>query len=158
VHETANVKRRIVEGLRPRLLEDFGLLPALREYLRQWAESSAIALVQSLPDAMVEPASDVALALYRVVQESLTNVAKYSRARTVHVRLTKGEGEILLIVEDDGIGISDDVLSKSGAHGVSGMRERIAGFGGRFEIGRGVAGGTRVAARFPLAEDSGSHG
>ena len=103
-----------------------------------------------MPETIVEPPSEVALALYRVVQESLTNVGKYARARTVHVRLGETDREILLTVADDGVGIAPEAVTRPGSHGVTGMRQRVAGFGGRFDIRRGADGGTEVSASFPL--------
>lgn len=103
-----------------------------------------------MPDTLAALRPDVALAFYRVVQESLTNVAKYSSARSVRVSLAQTDAEVVLVIEDDGIGIDPDILARPTSHGVIGMRHRVAHFGGRLAVERVSTIGTRVTARMPL--------
>src|SRR5206468_2685607 len=103
-----------------------------------------------LPSDLPAPPADAALALYRVVQESLTNVAKYARASTVSVVVSEQNDGLSVTVTDDGIGISPDVLAHPTSHGLTGMQQRVAPFGGSFEIVSAPNQGTRVTAWVPV--------
>ena len=146
----AQLKRRIIEGLRPLLLEQFGLVPALRDHLRQWKATTGIASKEDFPEDLVGLDQDAALALYRVAQESLTNIARHARAKHVLVKLDQTPASIVLIIEDDGIGIARETLQRPTSHGIFGMRQRIAGFSGTFTVEPGAKGkGTRITVQLP---------
>jgi signal transduction histidine kinase len=100
------------------------------------------------------PPADAALALFRVVQESLTNVAKYAHARHVAVALIEENGAVGVSVTDDGVGIAPEILAHPTSHGLTGMQQRVAPFGGTFEIRSDPGKGTRVSARVPLQRDT----
>jgi signal transduction histidine kinase len=89
------------------------------------------------------------LAAFRIVQESMTNVARHSGARTVRIKIAYGSTHIDLHIEDDGRGPGNG----SGGSGIAGMRERAAALGGEFAAGPGPAGGFRVSARLPIEGD-----
>ena len=89
-------------------------------------------------------------AVYRVLQESLTNIARHSGAKNSWVMLALENGSIQFEVEDDGRGISPEDLAKARSLGLKGMRERVAHLGGALEVARAPRGGTRVRARIPL--------
>jgi hypothetical protein len=89
----AGLKRRIIEGLRPLLLEQFGLVPALRDYLRLWKATTGIATSEDFREDLVGLDEDAALALYRVAQESLTNIARHAGARNVTGEARPNAGE-----------------------------------------------------------------
>ena len=149
--QAAGLKRRIIEGLRPLLLEQFGLVTALKDYLHQWTATTGITPRQDFPEGSIDLGPDAALALYRVAQESLTNIAKYARARNVSVELRRLPSAIVLTVEDDGVGIAPEAVGRPSSHGIIGMRQRVAGFGGTLSVGAGQRGkGTRVQAQIPL--------
>jgi PAS domain S-box-containing protein len=147
----AELKRRIIEGLRPLLLEQFGLVPALRDYLRLWKATTGIATSEDFREDLVGLDEDAALALYRVAQESLTNIARHAGARNVTVKLDQTPESVVLIIEDDGIGVGPETLQQPSAHGIFGMRQRMAGFAGALTVEQGEnRKGTRVTAQLPL--------
>jgi len=152
VHDTAALKRRIIDGLRPMLLQHLGLGPALRHYATQWSSKTGIPLDLQLPR---EPSlgSDAALALFRVVQESLTNVAKYAKAKSVVVSLVEDDDGVTLTVSDDGVGIPSEILARPTSHGLTGMQQRVAPFGGTFHVRSEPGKGTQITARLPAEHD-----
>jgi signal transduction histidine kinase len=148
--DTVQLKRRIVEDLRPSLLDNLGLGAALQSYCEDYGRVTKLDC-DVLIDGDVDSAGPMqAIALFRIVQESLNNIAKYAQARSVIVHLAR-EGEALsLEVTDDGIGIGPDAITRSKSHGLLGMRERALLLGGKLDIDRGVNGvGTCVRARIP---------
>lgn len=149
--DTVELKRRIVEDLRPSLLDNLGLSAALQSYCDDYARVTGLDC-DVLVDATIDSASPMhAIALFRIVQEALNNVAKYARARSVIVHLDREDGMLALEVTDDGIGIPDDALSRTKSHGLLGMRERALLLGGQLEVERGINGvGTCVRARIPV--------
>lgn len=145
-------QRRIVGSLRPVLLDSFGLGLAVRHHVEDWAKNTGLDVQVDLPTVLPDLDPDLALALFRVIQESLTNIAKHARASRVRVTLTVGQSEIRLSVEDDGAGVSAGKLQDPNSHGMIGMRERIARFGGRLNVSLGADGhGTRVASIVPFS-------
>ena len=155
--QAAGLKRRIIEGLRPLLLEQFGLVTALKDYIHQWTLTTGITPRQDFPEGAIDLGPDAALALYRVAQESLTNIAKYARAHNVSIELRQSSPAIVLTVEDDGIGIAPEALARASSHGIVGMRHRVAGFGGTLSVSAGRDGkGTRITAELPLQRAAGT--
>ena len=113
--------------------------------------------MQDFPDDAVALAPDAALALYRVAQESLTNIAKYARASNVRIELRQSPSAIVLTVEDDGVGISSEALGRASSHGIIGMRQRVAGFGGTLTVSAGRDNkGTQIRAELPLQRAAGT--
>lgn len=149
---TSDKMRRLTEGLRPMLLDQLGLTAALQVHLRAWSEATGVdgrcTIAASLP--LLPPGAE--LALFRIAQEALTNVAKYAKARHVILDLQHGTGEVRLTVRDDGVGIPEEVLERPSSHGIAGMRERLRQFEGTLQIGGGPGhSGTEVAATIPVA-------
>src|SRR5262249_28166951 len=137
--------RRLAVELRPKVLDDFGLVPALERLTQSLAEQTgmAVGFESSLaPTERLPP--EVETALYRIVQESLTNVVKHAQARTVSVVLTRKPGAVSALVEDDGRGF-DPERTREGGFGIDGMRERMALIDGRLTVESGDAGTTLVA-------------
>ena len=148
---TFHLKRRLVADLWPTMLDHLGLAAAVRAHCAEFTLRTGVPCVVDIAeDLTIEPGWSIAL--YRVVQESLTNVAKYAHASNVAVVL-KREGEALTLrISDDGIGIPAGPIEKSGSYGLVGMRERISQLGGKFRISRRAKdGGTLVEALIPLA-------
>jgi signal transduction histidine kinase len=140
--------RRLAVELRPTALDDFGLVAALERLASAFAEQSRIPVdFQSTLTEQRLP-GEVETALYRIVQESLTNVVKHARATRVSVLLTRKNGSIAVVVEDDGSGF-DAAAGREGGFGLVGMRERLAVLGGRLEVESGDS-GTTVAGEVPL--------
>ncbi len=151
VQDTAVLKRRIIDGLRPMLLQHLGLVPALSDYVRQWSAKSGTTVSLQLAPEIPQLEPDAALALFRVVQESLTNVAKYAHAKSVTVQLREEAGTIAVTVIDDGTGIAPERLAHPTSHGIAGMQQRMAQFGGSFAVESTAGRGTRIRAAIPLA-------
>ena len=151
---TVTATRRISTDLRPLMLDDLGLAEAAEWLVEDFGQRSGIACELDLegPEAISNLGRTTATALYRMLQESLTNVARHARARHVRVELAIQAGEVVLAVQDDGRGITDEDRKKTGSFGLKGLRERAHYLGGLAEISPAPAGGTRVAVRVPAAE------
>jgi PAS domain S-box-containing protein len=149
---TVAATRRISADLRPLMLDDLGLAEAAEWLVEDFAERSGIAceIEMADPEAVsgLEPLT--ATALYRMLQESLTNVARHAQARHVHVELGIADGQVLLRVEDDGRGITEADRGKTRSFGLKGLRERAHYLGGQAEVAPAPAGGTRVSVRVPV--------
>jgi len=155
--DTVQLKRRIVEDLRPSLLDNLGLSAALQSYCEDYARVTGLDC-DVLVDGDIDAAGPMhAIALFRIVQESLNNIAKYAQARNVIVHIGREDDALMLEVTDDGIGISKDAFTRAKSHGLLGMRERALLLGGKFDVDRGVNGvGTCVRASIPLGPVSGA--
>jgi len=92
----------------------------------------------------------VAIGVYRIVQEALTNIVKYAHAKSVSVDLGMADDLLTLLVEDDGVGIADGAQNNLLSHGISGMRQRVRALHGEFSIGRRPDGGTIIELSIPL--------
>ena len=141
--------RRLAVELRPSALDDFGLVAALEHLASSFSEQTGIAVDLGVALGTERLPGEVETALYRIVQESLTNVVKHARARRVSIALTRMEGSVTAVVEDDGQGFDPDE-APSGGFGLIGMRERLALLGGRLRIESSPGAGTTIAADVPL--------
>jgi len=144
--------RRISADLRPLMLDDLGLADAANWLVEDFAKRSGVKCEIRVPGEIeLEPLSKaVSTAVYRALQESLTNIGRHAGARSAWVMLALEGGELLVEVEDDGRGIAPEDLAKVRSLGLKGMRERVAYLGGSLEIGRAPRGGTRLRLRVPL--------
>jgi signal transduction histidine kinase len=138
--------RRLVYALRPPLLDELGLLAALREEIARH-QTPQLAITLDGPDHLVPLSAAVEVALYRIAQEALTNVTRHAQASTCVVTLRVAD-EACLEITDNGRGLPEEM--RWGV-GMSSMRERAAELGGVCLIETGKAEGTRVMARLPLA-------
>jgi signal transduction histidine kinase len=140
--------RRLAVELRPTALDDFGLVAALERLTASFAEQTGISVDFQTALADERLPEEVETALYRIVQESLTNVVKHARARRVSILLARKEGSVKAVVEDDGRGF--DPAQAGDGFGLVGMRERLALLGGRLEVESGADAGTTIAAEVPV--------
>jgi signal transduction histidine kinase len=141
--------RRLAVELRPAALDDFGLVPALERLRDTVLEKSGIDVdVQSRLGGVRLPA-ELETALYRIVQEALTNAVKHADATRVSVTLTKRERAVVLVVQDDGHGF-DPAMAREEGLGLTGMRERVALLGGRLVVESTEGAGTMLTAELPL--------
>jgi signal transduction histidine kinase len=150
VRSTLQDVRRLAVELRPKALDDFGLVAALERLTESFAEQTGIAVefAPNLPgDRRLPP--EVETALYRLVQESLTNVVKHARARSVSIVLTHRHGFVSVVVEDDGVGFEPG-REKGDGLGLLGMQERVGLLGGRVAIESRPGAGTTFVAEVPL--------
>jgi two-component system, NarL family, sensor histidine kinase UhpB len=140
--------RRIAHELRPASLEHLGLLSALTELTTKFAELSGIVIDRRFDPDLPPLSPEIELAIYRVAQESLTNVSRHAQAGRVEVSLEKGIESVVLRVLDDGHGFDVDV-PPSGHGGLRGMRERAVLIGGALAIKKGHTGGVEVRLEVP---------
>jgi signal transduction histidine kinase len=142
------LKRRIIEDLRPSSLANLGLTAALEILAREFSERSGVGIACNLEPVQLDEAAQ--LTVYRIVQESLTNVGKYADARQVDIAVREYSNHIEVEVRDDGKGF--DVRSaKPSTHGLAGMRHRVEAAGGRLTISSQPGQGTRIQANLPKA-------
>ncbi len=145
-----NIKRRIIEDLRPTLLDNLGLAAALDWQVHEICDRAGLQCTIETPDDDSTIPPGTAIALYRIVQEALTNIVKYARAKNVGVEMLVGGGEISLVIDDDGVGINESDQGNLLSHGITGMRQRVHALHGEFTIGRRGEGGTRIEVSVPL--------
>jgi two-component system sensor histidine kinase UhpB len=148
--------RELSLSLRPSLLDDLGLLPALRWYIKRYARRTNVA-VQFETEGMGERLSySIETALYRVVLEALTNVARHARAEHVEVRLLKSDAQITAVIQDDGRGFDPKARAghdvRSYGVGLLGMRERVRTLGGTLRVDSQLGQGTCITAEIPIKD------
>lgn len=151
---TLETVRRISRELRPPMLDELGFAEAVAWLTRTFAQSSGLRIdlkAGSIPDLSTEQST----ALYRVLQEALTNAARHSGASCIDVRVQASDAVLTLNVSDNGVGMTADRTESSDSLGIMGMRERIRMVGGTLEITAPAAGGTTISARVPLAREAG---
>jgi signal transduction histidine kinase len=143
--------------LHPPFLDEAGLLSALRWYAGGFAERSGIAVELDLPESLERLPLDTETVLFRIVQESLTNIHRHAGSETARIRLRRDAGMIALAIEDRGQGIPSTTLehitSGGAGVGVVGMSERIEQLGGHLEIASSGQ-GTTVRVRIPLVKEA----
>lgn len=147
--EAMNLKRRVVEQLRPSLLDHFGLPTALRAHVKNVCANAGLQCeVLMTGDAESMP-REVAIALFRVIQEGLANVVRHAHAQQVRLALTADAQRYLLILTDDGCGMKMDDSRFRWSHGLAGMRHRVEALGGTFAIESSPAEGTTLRMVIP---------
>ncbi len=149
VVETLHDVRRLAVELRPRALDDFGLVAALERLTETFAEQTGIDVGFEHSLGAERLPGDVETALYRIVQEALTNIVKHAGARRVSVVLSRRAGGVTTVIEDDGRGF-EALGSDDGGVGLEGMRERLGLLDGRLAIESTQGAGTTIVAEVPL--------
>jgi signal transduction histidine kinase len=157
IQESLDLLDRTIEGLRrtiarlsPRVLEELGLIAAMKRQAELLPKHTGIRAHLELPETVNNLDHDLEVALYRSVQEALHNVAKHSRAKNFTMQLTTTNSRISVLVEDDGVGFSPR-SSRAKGFGLTGMRERTAALGGSLQVRSELDKGTRIRISFPLA-------
>ena len=153
VDSNINTVRRIASGLRPAILDDLGLSAAIQWYAREFQNRSEIKVdVSSSPhDIFLD--KERSIAIFRILQASLTNVAQHANATHVVVNLKKGKSKLVLRVIDNGTGILREKITSHHSFGIIGMRERTQMLGGNLEIKGGLKGGTAIMVSVPLDKE-----
>ena len=146
--DTLEDVRGLARRLRPEVLDQLGLVPAMRNLCDRMASSTGLIIRRSLPSTVPGLSDDAELVIYRVAQESLTNAARHAGANEADVHLDVDGGEVRLTVGDDGIGLAPDKPAASSG-GLRWMRERALLIGGRLDVGRAPAGGAEVRLHIP---------
>lgn len=160
IQESVEVLDRSIEGLRriiarlsPRVLEEFGLVAAIRRQALVLAKHTGIKAHLELQENLAPMDHEVEVALYRSVQEALHNLAKHSQASNFTVRLASSGSKISLQIEDDGVGFSRRTAHERG-FGLTGMRERAAALGGSMKIYSESGKGTQIRILLPWIADT----
>jgi signal transduction histidine kinase len=154
--QTLDEVRKLALELRPSVLDDLGLVAALRQYVRSTEERSGLAAQLTLVgwdelDQRLPP--EVETALFRIAQEALTNAIRHARARSVQVRLRRSPGCVTLDIRDDGVGLTAIPTPQAGEHlGMFGMRERARLLGGEFHATSISPRGALIHVSIPIAE------
>jgi signal transduction histidine kinase len=152
--------RRIASNLRPRALDEGGLYFALHGLRQEFLTHHAIRFELLADEADLALDDATSTAIYRIVQEALTNISRHAQARQVTVALHRLDGSLGISIQDDGRGVADGDMAKAASFGLLGMRERVWGQQGEISVGAGEDGGTRIdivlplEARAPAPEDS----
>ena len=147
--------RRIASDLRPRVLDDLGLVAALEWLVRDFQRRTGIVGIFTTKPEDIGVGAAMTTAFFRVCQAALTNVARHANATQVEVRLTQEEMGLFLEVQDNGRGIPDEVLADRKSLGLMTMRERVLPWGGEIHIRRGRGRGSVVAVYVPTGERKG---
>jgi signal transduction histidine kinase len=147
--EAMSLKRRVVEDLRPSLLDHFGLATALRAYVESACSKAGIAADIHLPDDDQPIPKDIAITLFRIVQEGLSNIMRHSGAKHVTLKLGASAGEYSVSLQDDGRGFDPQGSHDGWRHGIMGMQHRVRSLSGRFALESTPGQGTmlRVAVK-----------
>jgi signal transduction histidine kinase len=144
--------------LRPSLLDDLGLVSAVKWYVSRQAERAGWDAQIFAEDSLSHLPADMAVTCYRIVQEAVTNAMRHAEARHLSVTLKKKAGELEIVIHDDGVGFDAVHAQQRAAHGQSlgvlGMEERVRQFDGRLSIRSSSGQGTEVMAMIPLPQES----
>jgi signal transduction histidine kinase len=146
-----DLKRRIIEELRPTLLDNVGLFAALRWQLKETCGSAGLKCTEAYPDEEPKFTSEAAIALFRIAQEAFTNILKHAEAASVDLTLGLDGDAIVMRISDDGKGIPASRLTAIGSHGLASMRHRVRALGGRLDVRSPASGGTILLVRIPAA-------
>lgn len=150
VDATMSAVQRISAELRPGILDNLGLLPALQHEAARFQERTGIQCVLHVPDPPPEIPTGISIALYRIFQECVTNVTRHAKAARIDAHFRFEDGQFLLDVQDDGVGMPMHELENSRSLGLLGMQERAMLLGGRVTFEKPAHGGTTVRVCIPL--------
>jgi signal transduction histidine kinase len=156
-HRGLDEARRSVQALRPAPLEKTRLPEAVAEFAQAWSKTSGVSLSVDTNGTPVPMITGIEVALFRVAQEALANVAKHANASRVGITLSYLDDVVLLDVRDDGVGFVPDTTGpgEDGGYGLGTMRQRLQGVGGTLEIESGPGEGTAIGASVPAIRAEG---
>jgi PAS domain S-box-containing protein len=146
---TVNSVRRISADLRPVMLDNLGLVPTLEWLVKAFSGRTGIRVTLDIPDENLGVGGDAATAIFRIVQEALTNVARHAGASEVTVEVIHDDGTVVVRVGDNGKGMAAQDAHKARSFGLLGMRERAYVLGGELKVSRAPQGGTLIEAVIP---------
>jgi signal transduction histidine kinase len=148
---------RLMHDLRPSVLDDLGLMPAIRWYAERYLEPVGIAVRCECAEIEERFRPEFEIAVFRVVQEAITNIVKHARAETVLIECEPSGGDLVIDIEDDGAGFDPHEVATSPDSqrglGLLGMRERVELLGGTVKIDSAPGRGTHVSVRVPLPQE-----
>jgi len=145
---------RVARELRPGILKEFGLTAAIECQAEDFTQRFGIPCRVQCDEETLEPDADTSLALFRIAQEALTNIAKHAHASLVFMRVRRERGNILLEIRDNGCGILETDMQKPKSFGLRGIRERVLSLSGNFSIVPAEHGGTHITLRVPERIDA----
>ncbi|MDI3312061.1 MAG: sensor histidine kinase [Thermoanaerobacterium sp.] len=150
-HLSLKEVRKIIYDLRPSVLDDLGLIPAVSKYINDFTNDTGINVdfITLSEHKRLKP--EIEITCFRVIQEALTNIRKHSKARNAVIRLEFGDRFISIIIKDNGIGF--EKTSQDNKFGLLGMRERVQILNGKFEINSSPNEGTQIYISIPLGGD-----
>jgi signal transduction histidine kinase len=146
-----DLKRRVVEELRPTLLDNMGLFTALRWQFKETCRRTGLHCTETIPETEMKFSPDASIGVFRIAQEALTNILKHAEAKSADLAVLIEGDTLTLRISDDGKGIPKNRVGTSTSHGLVAMRHRIAGLGGVWDIRTPSSGGTVVTALIPLS-------
>jgi signal transduction histidine kinase len=150
---TIETVRKIATQLRPDVLDKVGLIPAIEWQLQEFRKRTGLKYHFGSRPAEIRMSEPQSTAFFRILQETLTNVARHARASRVRIRLEKKDGQAVLLVEDNGVGIDAERIADPESLGLLGMQERARALGGSVSVRRNKKNGTTVTARIPTGSD-----
>ena len=151
VNETVETVQNVSEDLRPGILDDFGLPAALEWQAEEFQKRTGMECRTSVPASEFDLNKEKSTNLYRIVQESLTNVIRHANATKVEINLHEEDGKLVLEVVDNGKGITKAAISDSKSFGLIGIKERVHSLGGEVDIAGAPNEGTRLMVRIPIS-------
>jgi len=157
VEHSVDIVHRFARELRPTVLDDLGLIPALQTFMKTFQQETGIRVSLSAFAALEQVNGDKRTVLYRVAQEALTNVARHAQASRAEVKIQKLDGAISMKIKDNGKGFRGARVlqaKKNKRLGLLGMRERLDMVGGKFSVTSAPGKGTTVVAHIPMSEPS----
>lgn len=149
IDKIAASAKQISAGLRPEALDDLGIFEAIQWQLVEFEKRNKITCQLYLPNDQVELTKELSIALFRIVQEALTNVARHSLADLVQIYIDIRDDVLFLEILDNGKGIDDEKIRSSKSLGIIGLRERVQLLHGQFFIGKAKGSGTKVSIMIP---------
>jgi PAS domain S-box-containing protein len=152
IDTTINQVRNISRELRPSILDNFGLVAAIEWQAEDFEEKCGIHCQVFTPKDELKVDQNIATAIFRVFQESLTNVLRHAKATEVEVNFHQNDGNLVLQVKDNGIGITEKQIMNSRSLGLLGMKERITHLSGDFHISGHPGGGTELHVTIPIGD------
>jgi signal transduction histidine kinase len=150
IDQGIDLKRRIIENLRPSLLDHLGLASALTWYVDETCRNAGIDCHLQVSEQLERLPPDVEIALYRLVQECVANTVKHAHAKNLDLHVERTPRGLSMVASDDGVGIEDIEQAKTLSHGLAGMMHRVRSINGTFEIHSQPGKGTRIEVFVPL--------
>jgi len=150
VRNASQTSKRIMSDLRPSILEDLGLDAAIEWLAREFNSRHDIICHVTVHEAQTKLKEETAIALFRITQESLTNIAKHAHASQVEIIITLQDKELLLLISDDGQGLNLGWETKEGSYGLQGMRERALALGGSLTVKSKLHKGVQLLVTIPI--------
>lgn len=149
IRQVQNISNR----LRPSLIDHLTLEDAIMWQIKEFERNTSITCHVDIADNNLKLSKNLALNIFRIFQEALTNIARHANATVVHVKMFRSNGSILLIIKDNGVGISEDKIKSPESFGLMAMRERAYSINATFDIRKSSEGGTEVILSVPLKDN-----